>query len=218
MTQNTEATAADIENHDDADDELSHLKERARLLGIRFSPSIKAETLRDRINAALTDEPAEAAAKVEEPAAPAEAAAKVEEPAAPAAPLSPLAQKAALRKKLIKEEMKLVRLRITNMNPHKKDLHGEIFTVANKYLGIVKKYVPYGEATDEGYHVPYIIYRQLKDRKFLQIKTRKDPKNTGQILVDQRWVNEFAIEVLPQLTAAELAELKALQMASAGLR
>ena len=205
MTQNTEATAADIENHDDADDELSHLKERARLLGIRFSPSIKAETLRDRINAALTDEPAEAAAKVEEPAA-------------PAAPLSPLAQKAALRKKLIKEEMKLVRLRITNMNPHKKDLHGEIFTVANKYLGIVKKYVPYGEATDEGYHVPYIIYRQLKDRKFLQIKTRKDPKNTGQILVDQRWVNEFAIEVLPQLTAAELAELKALQMASAGLR
>lgn len=205
MTQNTEATAADIDDHDDADDELSRLKERARLLGIRFSPSIKAETLRERINAALTDKPTEAAAEVEEAAA-------------PSAPLSPLAQKAALRKKLISEEMKLVRLRITNMNPQKKDLHGEIFTVANKYLGIVKKFVPYGEATDEGYHVPYIIYRQLKDRKFLQIKTRKDPKNPGQILVDQRWVNEFALEVLPPLTAAELAELKALQMASAGLR
>lgn len=201
MTQNTEATAADDVDLDDADDELSRLKARATTLGVSFAPNIKADTLRARINAALSDEPA-----------------PVEEPAPVTAELSPAAQKAALRRKMRDEEMKLVRLRITNMNPSKKDLHGEIFTVANKFLGIVKKYIPYGEATDEGYHVPYVIYRQLQERKFLQIKTRKNPLNKAEIIIDQRWVPEFAMEVLPPLTADELAKLAAQQMASAGIR
>lgn len=201
MTQNTEATAADDVDLDDADDELSRLKARATTLGVRFAPNIKADALRARINAALADEPAAA-----------------EEAAPAAAELSPAAQKAALRRKMRDEEMKLVRLRITNMNPSKKDLHGEIFTVANKFLGIVKKYIPYGEATDEGYHVPYVIYRQLQERKFLQIKTRKNPLNKAEIIIDQRWVPEFAMEVLPPLTADELAKLAAQQMASAGIR
>jgi len=109
--------------------------------------------------------------------------------------------------------MKLVRLRIQNLDPKKKDLPGEIFTVANEYLGTVKKFVPYGEVTEEGYHVPYCIYRMMDARKFLNIRTVKD-RRTGIERVESTWAKEFALEVLPQLTAKELAELANAQKAA----
>jgi hypothetical protein len=111
-------------------------------------------------------------------------------------------------------EMKLIRLRITNMNESKADLNGEIFCVMNKYLGIVKRFVPYGEPTDEGWHVPYVIYKQLRDRKFLQVKTKTVK---GQIQVDTRWVKEFNLEIMDPLTETELKQLATAQAAAAGL-
>ena len=114
-----------------------------------------------------------------------------------------------------KEKMKLVRLRITNLDPKKKDLPGEILTVGNEYLGTVRKFVPFGEATDNGYHVPYCLYELMRDRKFLSIKTRKGPK--GQTIVEQQMVREFALEILPPLTEAELARLSAAQLSAGGV-
>ena len=113
--------------------------------------------------------------------------------------------------------MILIRCRIANLNPSKRDLRGEIFTVANKYVGTVRKFIPYGEATDNGYHIPHIIYEQLKTRKFLQVNTRNDRSAGNQIVVDQRWVPEFSIEVLPQLTQEELDKLAASQAAAGGV-
>jgi len=104
------------------------------------------------------------------------------------------------------DQMKLVRVRISNMDPKKADLPGEILTVANKYVGNVKVFVPYGEKTDDGWHIPYIIYKQLVGRKFLQIKTTKNPV-TRQLQVTKRWVREFAIEVMDPLTVAEIKDL-----------
>lgn len=115
------------------------------------------------------------------------------------------------RADLIKEQMKLVRCRIQNLDPKKAELPGEIFTVANRILGTVRKYVPYGEVTDNGYHLPYIIYKQLEDRRFLNIRT--STKN-GQVRVESNWAKEFAIEVLPPLTQEELDRLAAAQAAA----
>ena len=105
--------------------------------------------------------------------------------------------------------------RCTNFGQEKKDLPGEILTVANEYLGTVRKYVPFGEATDNGYHVPYCLYEMMRDRKFLSIKTRKGPK--GQTIVEQQMVREFALEILPPLTEAELARLSAAQLSAGGV-
>jgi hypothetical protein len=177
-------------------DELTVLKQRADVLGISYSSRIGVDALREKITRHLNDTEEE----------------KADEPA----PMNKAQMEASIRKKLQDEELKLVRVRITNLNPLKKDHRGEIFTVANKYLGIVKKYIPYGEVTEEGYHIPHVLYTQLKERKFLNIKTHRD-RATGQIVVTQNWVPEFALEVLPQLTEKELRQLAAAQAAAGGV-
>lgn len=127
--------------------------------------------------------------------------------------LSPQMAKAKARSKLIKEQMKLVRCRIQNLDPKKANLPGEIFTIANRVLGTVRKFVPYGEVTDDGYHIPYILYKELESRRFLNIRTVKD-RNTKQIRVDSSYAKEFAIEVLPPLTQEELDRLATAQAAA----
>lgn len=125
--------------------------------------------------------------------------------------------KGQIREKQRKEELRLIRCRIQNMNPTKADLHGEIITVRTKYLGIVKKFIPFGEATENGYHIPYILYKELKNRKFLHVSTKTN-RVTGQIEVShKKWISEFAIEELDPLTPEELSDLKAQQAAAAGL-
>lgn len=185
-------------------DELSVLKSRAKIMGIVFSNNIGLDTLRTKINAKLSDTEEES----EDPPS------KDDEPGAiNANPLESLKPKRTLRQFMIQEELKLVRLRITNLDPKKKDLPGEIFTVANEYLGNIRKFIPFGEVTDNGYHVPHCIYTMLKDRKFLHIRTRKS-SNGGIPVVEHNWVKEFALEVLPPLTPKELATLAANQAAA----
>lgn len=134
-------------------------------------------------------------------------------PTAPARPLSPAQKKMARRKALRDEQMALLRVRVTNMNPAKKDLPGEIFTVANEILGNVKKFIPYGEQTDNGYHIPRCLFTQLEEKRFQQIRTVKD-KRTGVLRPETRWVKEFALEVLPPLTQEELQRLATAQAAA----
>lgn len=176
--------------------ELAALKERARTMGLKISPKIGLEKLRAKIEAKLNPIAEETMDLEEE---------------------TEVQRKARIRKKQKLEQMALIRCRIANLNPSKRDLRGEIFTVANKYVGTVRKFIPYGEATDNGYHIPQIIYEQLKTRKFLQVNTRNDRSAGNQIVVDQRWVPEFSIEVLPQLTQEELDKLAASQAAAGGV-
>jgi hypothetical protein len=176
--------------------ELDLLKERAKTLGINFHPSISAEKLKERIKDTMEGK------KPEPEAAPAVAA----EPPAPRPET-----KQEIRDRLHRECMALVRCRIYNLNPQKNDLRGEIITVANRYVGTVRKFIPFGEATEGGYHIPKIIYDDLKERRFQQVRT-KNVK--GQIQVETRMVPEYNIEVLPMLTEEELKEL-ALRQAAA---
>ncbi len=110
-----------------------------------------------------------------------------------------------------KEATKLIRLRIKNLNPAKRDLHGEIYTIANSVLGKISKYIPYDEA-GESYHVPNCIYKLLKSKKFLQVRTYKDPVTKAQ-RIEQMWIPEFSLEELPQLTQEELKDLAIKQQA-----
>ena len=184
------------ENTSEEVTELSLLKQRATMMGIAFSNNIGIEKLRERINEKLAEEVAE-----EKSIESVEKKAKAK----------------TLRQTIMEENMRMIRLRITNLDPKKKDLPGEIITVANEYLGTVRKFVPFGEVTEQGYHVPYCIYKLLKSRKFLNIRTVKNPQDPLKPIIQQSWVNEFALEVLPQLTAEELAKLAAIQSASGGI-
>lgn len=190
-------------------DELTFLKERAKVMGIPFSNNISLETLRKRIadKKEGKDEP-----EVNPLAGDSEIAAITTD--APKQ-LDAKQNALALRKLMHREQMKLVRVRITNMDPKKKDLPGEIWTVANEYLGNVRKMIPYGEQTDDGFHIPYCLFRLLQSKRFLHIRTVKD-RVTGLERQENQWVKEFSLDVLPDLTKEELARLAAAQ-AAAGL-
>jgi hypothetical protein len=189
-----------------AADEIVILKQRARLMGVTFSNNIGLEALRAKVKAA---QEAPEKSVVDSP--------PVSELVDPSLPnVGTSGKKLTLREQLNLECLKLIRVRITNLDPKKKDLPGEIFTVGNEVIGTVTKYIPYGEVTDEGYHLPMIIYNNLKERKFLDIRTTKDRK-TDKIRVEQRWAQEFAFEVLPQLTPEELERLRLAQAAAGGV-
>lgn len=180
--------------------ELEVLKQRATLMNIKFSNNISVEKLREKIEAAQsTDEPEGTVVDTVNPLG------DTPEPV----------KKMTLGQKIRQEQLKLVRVRIQNLDPKKKDLPGEIITVANEYMGTVRKFVPFGEATDDGYHIPYCIYEFLKNRKFQNIRVLKG-KN-GQPRIEQGWIREFSIEVLPQLTQEELNRLAAAQIAAGSL-
>jgi hypothetical protein len=194
--------------------ELDMLKQRATMMGIVFSNNIGLDTLKKKIAEKMDETP-------DTPVAPAPLVPPVDEPEAPApdaqadAPAAPV-KVLSLRQHLLSEATKLIRIRIACMDPKKQDLPGEFFTVANEYIGTVRKYVPFGEQTDGGYHVPACILEMLQAREFLHIRTVTHPV-TKEITTKTRYVKEFNIEILPPLTPAELKALAADQSASGRL-
>ena len=163
-------------------DELSVLKARADLLGISYHPSIGVEKLRDKLNTVIEGETKETKN---------EGTSKSGE------------TEAQKRLRLQAEATKLVRIRVTCMNPAKKEWEGEILTVGNANVGTLKKYIPFN--ADEGWHVPNIMYEALKERQcqvFVSTKTKN-----GVTMRQGKLIKEFAIEVLPPLTEEELKDL-----------
>jgi len=205
--------------------ELDLLKDRAKVMGITHSNNISVETLKAKIAAKLAGEPDpeqssdSMTSTISTPAEPTppnpfEMAARDQRDTIKAAPkVEEPVRQLSLRQYLIQEQMKLIRVRITNLDPKKKDLPGEIITVANEHLGTVRKFVPFGEATENGYHLPMCLYNFLKARKFVSVTTKRD-KKTGHIDVSNRDVAEFSLEVLEPLTSEELRELAVAQMAA----
>lgn len=171
--------------------ELASLKARADLAGVKYHPNIGIDALREKLNAKLgyTDE--FDSSKAED---------------------SVVTPPKSLQQYLQETELALVRIRVSCNNPSKKDLQGEWFTVDNRYIGTIRKFVPFGEAMDRGYHVPKCIYTVLKEREYLRVTTRKD--NKGNTVMDSRYVPEYSIEVLPPLTEQELKDLAKLQLAT----
>lgn len=204
MNINDKPTTDNVQGNDSVDelqvDEMTILKQRATMMGIKFSNNIGLEALRKKVADAQ-----EGITEQEQPE------------------VNPLAtttsavqeDKLSMAQRIRLENTRLVRVRIQNLDPKKKDLPGEILTVANDYMGTVRKFVPYGEATDNGYHIPYCLYKLLKSRKFLHVSVKKG--RNGKERVEQQWVREFAIEILPQLTEEELKQLGQAQLAAGSL-
>ena len=182
-------------------DELSMLKDRANVMGVPFSNNIGIDALRKRIDDKLAGMNTEEVPEAETNAftgttTNTEVGSKAVTP--------------TLRQYLFDENMKMVRVKITNLDPKKREWPGEIKTVANKYIGTVRKFIPFGDATDEGYHIPNCILKMLKRCKYQDIKVIK--KN-GKETVTSRWVSEYAIELLPPLSQEELRQLATAQQA-----
>lgn len=203
---NTENNALDADAAIDLIDEKASLKLIADQMGITYSNNITVEKLKEKIqekrdainNASASTASADSGTETSQ-------VNPLASPNAEELPEKPL----TLRQYLQAEQMKLVRCRITCMDPKKADLTGEIFTVANEYLGTVRKFVPFGEITDNGYHIPYCIYQMMLGREFLQIRTVK--KSGGRQETKTAYVREFSIDVLPDLTKEELARLANMQ-------
>lgn len=164
-------------------DELTTLKARADLLGLKYHPSISVEKLREKVAAAVAaDTPPEPEPVVVEPAA--ESAAE-------------------RRGRKRKEANELVRVRVTCMNPAKAEWEGEIFTAGNSTVGSFSKFIPFN--ADEGWHVPRIILNQIQQRQCQIFVSVRDAR--GNTTRKGKLIKEFAVEVMPQLTPKELADL-----------
>ena len=183
----------------DPQTEKQLLMAQAKVMGLSVSNNITVEKLRERI-AEHTAKPAVTTD---------DAAGEVEEMGEHAIPSSKSIH--VLRKEMRLEAMALVRVRIGNMDPKKAGLQGEIHTLHNDLIGTIKQFVPYGDATENGWMLPKILVDHLKSKQFQHIRSYTDPK-TKQVKVETAMRNEFVIETLPQLTASELADLRAAQL------
>lgn len=173
-------------------DELASLKARADKLGLKYHPSISVAKLREKVQEALADD---------------------SEPAKEASPVaSGKETDGQVRARKRREANALIRIRVSCMNPQKKEWDGEIFTTGNSTVGTIKKYVPFN--TEEGYHVPHMIYEQLVQRQCQVFHTVRDSR--GNKSRKGKLIKEFAIEVLAPLTVKELQELAQRQAMASG--
>jgi hypothetical protein len=183
-------------------DELATLRARADMMGIKYHPSTGVDKLKAKINNALSG------IKADSPLG--------DDPDVKV--LNSGAKNYISEKEFQEEEFKLrrqnagklVRVRVTCMNPSKKDWDGEIISVGSAKMGTFKKFVKFN--AEDGWHIPHIIYEYMKERKCSIFHTVTD--HTGQKVRKAKQVNEFSIEVLPALTKEEL-KLLAQQQAMA---
>ena len=168
-------------------EEKEALKEEATELGITFSGNIGTETLRKKIADHLE---ALASSKSTQP--------KAEEKSKAA----PVLSKAAQRKALRKEFTRLRRIRVSCMNPRKSEWPGQIFTFSNNVTGTLREMVPF----DTDWHVPNVIYEQIKDKNYQTFYTIRDPKS-GIETRRGKISREFTVQLLDDLTKVELADL-----------
>lgn len=214
-------------------DELTTLKEKADLMGLGYHPSIGLEKLRAKVAEAIAAEgaPKRAADEGIGGAAPIQAfqAASLA-PKGASAPVVPSTiyvnprqhadtESIALpnenigqrRLRLKRHANELIRIRVTCMNPAKKEWEGEIIGAGNNLVGTLTKYIPFGN--DDGWHVPRILYNVLRDR-MAQIFVTTTDKKSGQKVRTGKMIKEFAIEVMEPLSSSELQELAARQAAT----
>lgn len=98
---------------------------------------------------------------------------------------------------------RLIRCRVTCMNPAKRAWEGEIISVGSAKNGTFKKFVPFD---GRDWHIPKVIYDELLDRKCTVWSNGKDTR--GRTIRKGRLVPEFSVQVLDPLTRQELDDLK----------
>lgn len=121
-----------------------------------------------------------------------------------------------LRRQVIRAQaLRLRRVRITNLDPSDSAVPATFVSVYNKYTGKVGKLIPHdSDFYENGYHIPQIIYDELKTRQF---NMRKEVKGRGSSFGVKSYkhipTRKFLIEDLPPLTAQERKALGESQQA-----
>lgn len=207
--------------------ELEQLRERATLMGIKFHPNSKEESLRNKIQAVLDGASADAVGDEEENEEAGEnedpvdngTAANTSMPKLDTVPAQP-AKKAVEFVPETKEQKayrlklagtKLVRVMIHCNNPMKKDWQGEQFTVSNRNLGTINRFVPF----EVEWHVEAAILEMMRDRQYLGFNSRKVGPMKMEVK-EPKFLKEFNIEILEPLTPKELQKLVVKQALQGG--
>ena len=110
--------------------------------------------------------------------------------------------------------MKLVRVVVTPNDPLMVNYPGLIFTVGMSGINngrMIKKFVPF--SNEDGWHVPTIILRQIESAEMQKFKTVSRPN--GEKVLEPYLTKKFNVQILPDLTNAEIKRL-ADQQAAAG--
>lgn len=220
MTDETNQSNEDVGKDDDllkdAPSELELLKNRATAMGISYHPSIGLDALKAKVNAKMADQPdpEAAASKIPAPSiiAGGKAGDEVQDETPDVEEEVEVAEETPVQRRARKkrEANELVRIRVQCMNPTKAEWEGEIFTAGNGVVGTFSKYVPFN--SDEGWHVPRIIYNMMKARMCQVFQTETDHR--GNKVRKGKLKREFSIEVLPPLTIEELTALAHRQAAT----
>ena len=177
--------------------EMKALKDRATLVGIKFHPNIGLDKLRDKVNTTLASEPQPRIEPEAEEAPPLNLNLKSE--GIVAVPRENAVQR---NMRLRKKATRLVRYRLTCMNPDKKEWKGEFITVLNRAIGTVKRYIPFNAPA---WHCEDVLLNVLRGRNFTKHYATKS--KSGRPVTRQSQEKEFAIEMLEPLTQTQLDEL-----------
>lgn len=181
-------------------EEKTMLRSRLKTMGINPSNNASVETLRQQLESAMAGKPDES-----------QKTAQAMPGTAPAPTLAAGQKQVTLHQHLRNKAFKLIRVRVTCHNPNKINLPGEFFTIGNNFMGTIKRFVPFGEKTDNGWHIEQAIYDLMVARKYVDIRVTHD-KRTGHTDVKTRLATEFGLEILPDLTPAELKKLATAQI------
>ena len=164
--------------------EIDTLKARADMMSIKYHPAIGLEKLKNKIDAVLGNQGIDATTPI-------------------TSFLTDKEYRDIESKGLKRRANSLVRIRLVCMDQGRKDWEGEIFSVGSAKMGTFKKYIPF--SSEDGWHVPHIIYEALKERKCSVFQTVKGAR--GEKIRKAKSVPAFSIEVLPPLTREELTAL-----------
>lgn len=166
--------------------ELDLLKKRADQMGIKYNHKSTVKSLSAKIEAAMHGE--------EEPVEPSE----LSSPPEVKVRVEPKEER---RTRERQEAERLIRCQITCNDPSFTDWDGKILQAGNSFIGTVKKYI----AFNVPYHVPKIIYDNMKEAVYAYNFTVRDQK--GREINKTKLVPTYNIQDLPPLTQKELDDL-----------
>lgn len=207
MSKVTENTNLDTD--EDAIDDLTSairpridiLKERARKMGITFSPNIGADTLAKKIADHDVDTQGIVSNMVEEDEAISAQTGKLAKPIT--------ARELSIRAR--KDAQKLIRVNVMPNDPMKAQMLGELIFAGNTQIGTLGKLIPFG--TPKGYHIPVMLYKILKEKTFTFFIVKRD--NFGNDIVRAVQRPAYNIEVLNPLSEKAIKRIADRQEAQA---
>jgi len=198
--------------------ELQKVRNQAKMLGISFHHRAGVDKIKGLIADFLLEEREQTTEEAVAQAAELDTAEAVPDgyqrrvPTQEVKPMTATEFKRRQSQEARKNAGRLIRCNIQNMNPTKREWRGEIISVGSAKLGTFKKFIPFN--TGVPYHVPKIIFDVMKEKKCSFFYTVNDEQ--GNPIRKSRLGDEYALEILPDLSPEELSNLAKTQALQAG--